>query len=259
MSLHCHSPDAGQLYPAERKDWILAGRRSSSPNCSGKKFCGQCCPNSDRRQMETPAYRVIVSNIRRSRKSSRIVQSAEPPNCAAQYLRMSRGHQTGSLQNQAAAIRTYADLHGFDIIRTYCDEGKSGLDLAHRPGLTKLLDDVLTQKADFRVVLVLDVSRWGRFQDPDESAHYEFLCKLAGVKVHYCAESFAPVERPLASLMKSLKRLAAAEYAREMSKRVRRLHKALDTLSEIGSTAVVAPELPLPPPNDLGAWFGPVR
>jgi hypothetical protein len=24
---------------------------------------------------------------------------------------------------------------------------------------------------------VYDVSRWGRFQDPDEAAHYEFLCK----------------------------------------------------------------------------------
>jgi hypothetical protein len=31
-------------------------------------------------------------------------------------------------------------------------------------------------------------SRWGRFQDADESAHYEFLCKSAGIPVHYCAE-----------------------------------------------------------------------
>ena len=38
---------------------------------------------------------------------------------------------------------------------------------------------------------VYDVSRWGRFQDPDESAHYEFLCKAAGVRVHYCAEQFS--------------------------------------------------------------------
>ena len=29
-----------------------------------------------------------------------------------------------------------------------------------------------------------DVSRWGRFQDPDEAAHYEFLCKAASVQVH---------------------------------------------------------------------------
>jgi DNA invertase Pin-like site-specific DNA recombinase len=37
-------------------------------------------------------------------------------------------------------------------------------------------------------VLVYDVSRWGRFQDIDESAHYEFVCKQAGIKVAYCAE-----------------------------------------------------------------------
>jgi hypothetical protein len=31
--------------------------------------------------------------------------------------------------------------------------------------------------ASFDVILVYDVSRWGRFQDADESAYYEYLCK----------------------------------------------------------------------------------
>jgi hypothetical protein len=34
------------------------------------------------------------------------------------------------------------------------------------------------------------VSRWGRFQDIDESAHYEFICKRSGLNVVYCAEQF---------------------------------------------------------------------
>jgi hypothetical protein len=35
------------------------------------------------------------------------------------------------------------------------------------------------------VILVLDVSRWGRFQDIDESAYYEFLCRRAGMQVGF--------------------------------------------------------------------------
>lgn len=37
---------------------------------------------------------------------------------------------------------------------------------------------------------VYDVSRGGRFQDTDESAHYEFLCRRAEIAVPYCAEQF---------------------------------------------------------------------
>jgi len=70
--------------------------------------------------------------------------------------------------------------------------------------------------SNYRVILVYDVSRWGRFQDTDESAHYEFLCKSAGVPVHYCAETFAN-DGTLASLiMKALKRTMAGEYSREL-------------------------------------------
>jgi hypothetical protein len=27
------------------------------------------------------------------------------------------------------------------------------------------------------------VGRWGRFQDSDEAAHYEFLCKMSGIQL----------------------------------------------------------------------------
>jgi DNA invertase Pin-like site-specific DNA recombinase len=147
------------------------------------------------------------------------VQNAGCLTLAAQYLRMSKRTQAGSVQNQMEAIQQYARSHGFDIIHTYCDDGKSGLDLAHRPGLRQLLHDVVTGRATFSAVLVLDVSRWGRFQDPDEGAHYEFLCKLAGVRVHYCAECFAGEDGPKTLLLKSLRRVAAAEYVQELSRR----------------------------------------
>jgi hypothetical protein len=73
---------------------------------------------------------------------------------------------------------------------------------------------------EFKVILVYDVSRWGRFQDSDESAHYEFICKNAGVPVHYCAETFANNGTISNSIMKALKRSMAAEYSRELGVKI---------------------------------------
>jgi DNA invertase Pin-like site-specific DNA recombinase len=70
------------------------------------------------------------------------------------------------------------------------------------------------------VVLVYDVSRWGRFQDADESAYYEYVCKRAGIAVHYCAEQFANDGSPVATIVKGVKRAMAGEYSRELSAKV---------------------------------------
>ena len=101
---------------------------------------------------------------------------------AAQYLRMSTDNQRYSLQNQSEAISIYAASRGFEIVETYVDAGKSGLTLKGRNGLKSLLSDVVSGKATFAALLVLDVSRWGRFQDTDQAAHYEFICREAGVE-----------------------------------------------------------------------------
>jgi DNA invertase Pin-like site-specific DNA recombinase len=138
----------------------------------------------------------------------------------AQYLRMSTEHQQYSLENQSAAIQQYADSQGFEIVRTYSDAAKSGLVLKRRAGLRQLLQDVVSGIAEFQAVLVYDVSRWGRFQDTDESAHYEFLCKSAGVPVHYCAEVFANDGSLPSLIMKALKRTMAGEYSRELGVKV---------------------------------------
>jgi len=139
---------------------------------------------------------------------------------AAQYVRMSTEHQQYSLENQSAAIQKYAELHGLVVTRTYSDSAKSGLVLRNRVGLQQLLQDVVSGAAPYRVVLVYDVSRWGRFQDIDESAHYEFLCKSAGVPVHYCAELFANDNKLSSLIMKALKRTMAGEYSRELGNKI---------------------------------------
>ena len=140
---------------------------------------------------------------------------------AAEYVRISTDQQQYSILSQQAAIAEYAAKHGFEIVRTYSDPAKSGLDIKHRPGLQNLIDDVTAGRADYEAVLVFDVSRWGRFQDCDEAACYEFLCKRAGIKVHYCAEPFTNDLSATSTLLKMMKRTMAAEYLRDLSIRVK--------------------------------------
>jgi DNA invertase Pin-like site-specific DNA recombinase len=147
--------------------------------------------------------------------------SANIPILAAQYLRMSTDHQQYSLDNQADAIAKYSSDHGFVIVKTYCDAAKSGLLLRNRDGLKQLLKDVVEGQVSFRAILVYDVSRWGRFQDTDEAAHYEYLCKSSGIPVYYCAEQFTNDSSPAGLIMKTLKRTMAGEYSRELSVKVR--------------------------------------
>lgn len=108
---------------------------------------------------------------------------------AAMYIRMSTEHQKYSPENQAAAIRGYADHHNYEIIRTYTDGGKSGLNIAGRAALQQMLQDVQSHQAEYKAILVLDVTRWGRFQDADESAYYEYICKRAGTPVNIVMSS----------------------------------------------------------------------
>jgi recombinase/resolvase-like protein len=139
---------------------------------------------------------------------------------AAQYVRMSTDDQQFSIANQQVAIEQYANKHGFTIVATYSDPGKSGLALQHRQGLRALLRDVTGESPKYRAILVYDVSRWGRFQDVDEAAHYEFLCRQAGIPVYYCAEPFTNDGTLPSAIAKAMKRTMAAEYSRELSVKV---------------------------------------
>jgi DNA invertase Pin-like site-specific DNA recombinase len=139
---------------------------------------------------------------------------------AAMYVRMSTEHQQYSIENQAAAVENYAVRHGFLIVKRFLDYGRSGLRLSGRMALRRLLQEVESGAAEFDSILVYDVSRWGRFQDIDESAYYEFICKRARIQVHYCAEPFDNDGSPYSMLLKTLKRSMAAEYSRELSVKV---------------------------------------
>jgi DNA invertase Pin-like site-specific DNA recombinase len=146
--------------------------------------------------------------------------SEEQPVRAAEYVRMSTDHQRYSTENQSEAIRDYARARGIEIVRTYADSGKSGLKIEGRDALRQLIEDVQVGTTDFTMVLVYDVSRWGRFQDADESAYYEYICRRAGISVQYCAEQFENDGSPVSTIVKGVKRAMAGEYSRELSTKV---------------------------------------
>jgi DNA invertase Pin-like site-specific DNA recombinase len=133
---------------------------------------------------------------------------------------MSTEHQQYSLENQSDVITRYAQDKGMTIVRTFEDGGQSGLVLSGRTGMQELLAAAQAGNLDFDVLLVYDVSRWGRYQDPDEGVFYEFLCKRAGITVYYCAEQFSEDTGPMGAVMRALKRSMAGEYSRELSVKV---------------------------------------
>lgn len=90
-----------------------------------------------------------------------------------------------------------------------------------REALQRLIRDVESGEADFSVILVYDVSRWGRFQDADESAYYEYICRRAGISVHYCAEQFDNDCSPVATIVKGVKRAMAGNTAGTVGQGIR--------------------------------------
>lgn len=133
---------------------------------------------------------------------------------------MSTDHQRYSTENQLATIKQFAEARDIEIVRVYEDAGKSGLSLEGRDAFQRLLADVERGTADFDTILVYDVSRWGRFQNADHGAHLEFLCSRADIVVHYCAEQFENDGSIGSNLLKTVKRVMAGEYSRELSVKV---------------------------------------
>jgi DNA invertase Pin-like site-specific DNA recombinase len=132
---------------------------------------------------------------------------------------MSDEAQQYSIDNQQEAIKEYADRRGFTIVKTYADSNRSGVIAKHRTALRDLLRDVVNGVAEYKAILVYDVSRWGRYPNNDEAAHYEFLCSSSGIPLHYCAEPFTNDGSASSSILKALKRSMAAEFSRELGEK----------------------------------------
>jgi len=104
---------------------------------------------------------------------------------------MSTDYQKYSTQKPDGRHAEYAARKNMRIVRQpYTDEGRSGVVLDKRLALKELISDVLLGHADFETVLVYDVSRWGRFQDSDESATTSSSARRPASKSSIAPRSF---------------------------------------------------------------------
>ena len=140
-----------------------------------------------------------------------------PERPVAGYLRSANELEGDSLRNQLEAIVRYARNHDMQLIRIYCDECGSGLRVDGRSGLQQMFRDIESGESDFDALLLLDPSRWGRFQGPDDAACLEYLCRTGGIEIHYCAEGLLDDQTLISMIVKSIKRGMAREYARELT------------------------------------------
>jgi hypothetical protein len=149
-----------------------------------------------------------TTNRKRRKQQPEIVtsQTILPPIRVAAYVRTAR-QEPQLARNQMDAIRDYAKRHGMQIVKEYSDEGKSGVNIQARKSLARMIREVQDGQINFSAVLLYNVSRWGRFQDADESAYYEYICRRAGVSVHYCDEDPESGGIVVSMIVKRLKKL----------------------------------------------------
>lgn len=140
----------------------------------------------------------------------------------AYYRHSAEDKQENSVAIQRERVHAFAKEHGIKIIFEIADEGKSGL-TANRPGFKKMFAEWILNSASqhFDFVLVLDVSRWGRFQNHNEPAYYEFQCNQKGAQVVYVDDGMPrPEDQFMTQIKVSIQRGMAAEYSKKLSEKV---------------------------------------
>ena len=163
-------------------------------------------------------------------------RSSKPTTKAVAYYRHSaQDRQENSIPIQRDQVRKFAQDNNIEIIKEFADHGKSGLSTEGRESFNEMIENYVTKDVgDFDYVLVLDVSRWGRFQDIDLSAYYTGLCQKHNKKVVYSTIGFPKKDDLVHYLHLNIERYRAATYSRELSEKV---FKGCAKISEQGFRA----------------------
>lgn len=80
------------------------------------------------------------------------------------YIRVSTAMQVDgySLEAQRERLAKFSEFQGMEVVREYCDAGKSGKSIAGRPEFTQMLQDVADDRDGVNYILVFKLSRFGR-------------------------------------------------------------------------------------------------
>ena len=143
---------------------------------------------------------------------------------AIAYVRCSTDMQEASIPEQKKSIEKYAQAQHLEIIRYFEDEGRSGRNAEERPAFMEMMEYVKYHN-DFKFILVYDVSRWGRFENPKEATYWEMVCEKVGKRVQYASEGYVNDDSMGAFITKVVKDSEASEYSRKLSKTSFRGHR----------------------------------
>ncbi|MHC4211971.1 MAG: recombinase family protein [Planctomycetota bacterium] len=136
------------------------------------------------------------------------------------YRHSAQDRQEYSIPIQREQLKKFADANGIKIIKEFSDHGVSGLSSKGRDKFLEMLEYVAEGKEDFEYILVLDMSRWGRFQDLVLSPYYIGLCQQFGKKVIF-ADIGIPKEDDLTHFLRlNVESYRAASYSKELSGKV---------------------------------------
>ncbi len=140
---------------------------------------------------------------------------ATPLKPACGYTRRSTNFQEQSLADQRKTIETYAQRHGYEVVRWFEDDAISGASLDVRASFKRMLEEAHSQERTWRYILVFDVSRFSR-GDLDEAGHLRYQFRQAGIDVIYCNENFTGSDSD--ELVLGVKQWQARQYIKDLSK-----------------------------------------
>lgn len=152
---------------------------------------------------------------------------------AVYYARVSteEERQLNALSKQCDDLEDCINKNGWKLIDSYIDEGKSGTTTKRRDEYKRLCEDIESDKFDIIVIksqdrLMRNVMDW-----------YIFVDKLVtnGKKLYmYMENSFYKTDD---ALITGIKAILAAEYSRDLSKKLNNAHKRRESL---GSTVMTS-------------------
>lgn len=145
-----------------------------------------------------------------------------PKKAIAYYRHSAQDKQENSIDIQKEHVHKFAKTHNIEIIKEFEDEGKSGLSTMGRDAFNDMIENyVIGKKGKFDYILVLDVSRWGRFQDGDVAGFYKGICKKYGIQVIFTTMGFLKEDDLFEGFIRvPLEGYRAAAYSRELSGKV---------------------------------------
>lgn len=149
------------------------------------------------------------------------------------YIRVSTEQQAGdartSLPEQRRALIERARTMGrvLDSSAVFVDAGISGATAEGRPAFMALLSfcEAHPRSAGDGVILVLNDSRFGRFDDPEEATHWRFVLKRLGWVVRF-AEGDDVVDGIGRSVMRLIGSAQASEYRANLKRTAKRATRA---------------------------------